>query len=331
MIVLGLLVFALGSICQASSYVPINKVKDWHWESFWATQGVFAWLVFPLLGALAAVPQGESLVQMYLSHPREAGLNLLFGVLWGIGGLTFGLGLRYLGVGLGESLALGVCASLGTILTPLVTGHPSDLTTAVLVGVAVALAGILIIGWAGYKKSNETGAGAVKDFNFKKGIFVVILSGIMSACFNIGLGFGANLNWPESPEAFKNLPATLLVTLGGAITNFAYCFYQNSKNKSWGDYARKDLLLNNMLFCALAGLLWYLQYVALSLGKGLVKTSPALLTLSWCILMSMNVLFGNLWGVVLKEWKGCSRKTISILVIGLAILIISCFLPQLLS
>ena len=122
-----------------------------------------------------------------------------------------------------------------------------------------------------------------------------------------------------------------MVTLGGFITNAIYCFYQNSKNKTWHDYSESSLYLNNITFAALAGLLWYSQFFGLSLGKGFLTNSPALLTFSWCILMSLNVTFSNVWGIILKEWKGCTNKTIITLVVGLMILIISCFLPEFLK
>lgn len=334
-IIIGLLIIAMGAFCQSSSYVPINKIKSWSWESYWIVQGVFAWLVFPFLGALLAVPDGHSLFEVYAAHPSDALWAMFFGVLWGVGGLTFGLSMRYLGVALGQSISLGTCAGLGTILTPIFTGHMEELTMPVIVGVIVTLLGIGIIGYAGNMKSatlsEEEKKKAVKDFNFTKGIFVALLAGFMSACFSIGLGFGQSLCFPESAEVYKTLPATLMVTAGGFLTNMVYCFYQNAKNKTWSDYGKTSLYVNNILFCALAGVLWYSQFFGLSLGKGFLVASPVLLTFSWCILMSLNVTFSNVWGIILKEWKGCSAKTIWVLVLGLIVLIVSSFLPQLLK
>jgi L-rhamnose-H+ transport protein len=129
---------------------------------------------------------------------------------------------------------------------------------------------------------------------------------------------------------YSTLPATLLVTIGGFCTNAVYCFYQNSKNNTWGDYGKGSLWGNNILFCALAGLLWYSQFFGLSLGKGFLTESPTLTTFAFCILMALNVTFSNLWGIILKEWRGCSRKTIAVLIAGILILIVSSFLPQLL-
>lgn len=335
-IVIGLLIIAVGAFCQSSSYVPINKIKDWSWESYWLVQGIFAWLVFPFLGACLAVPEGHSLMELFAADPKASLLTMFFGVLWGIGGLTFGLSMRYLGVALGQSIALGTCAGLGTILTPVFTGNVSDLTLPVIVGVVVTLAGIGVIGLAGHMKSqslsDEEKKEAVKDFNFTKGIIVALLAGFMSACFSIGLGFGEGLNFGEQTDPmFRTLPATLLVTIGGFITNATYCFFQNQKNSTWADYKKSSLYANNVLFCALAGLLWYSQFFGLSLGKGFLTESATLLTFSWCILMALNVTFSNVWGIILKEWKGCSSKTITVLLAGILILIISSFLPQLLK
>mgnify|MGYP003295005362 CR=1 FL=1 len=335
-IVIGLLIIAIGAFCQSSSYVPINKIKQWSWESYWLVQGVFAWLVFPILGAMLAVPEGSSLAELYLAHPKESMLTALFGVLWGVGGLTFGLSMRYLGVALGQSIALGTCAGLGTILTPLLLGRPGDLTASVVIGVVVTLLGIAVIGVAGHMKSQslseEEKRAAVKDFNFTKGIAVALLAGFMSACFNIGLGFGEVLNFGDATaDIYKTLPATFMVTLGGFMTNAIYCLYQNAHNKTFADYGKSSLWANNLLFCTLAGVLWYSQFFGLSLGKGFLTDSPSLLTFSWCILMALNVVFSNVWGIILKEWKGCSRKTIVVLLAGITILIISSFLPEILK
>jgi L-rhamnose-H+ transport protein len=343
MIAIGLLIIAIGAFCQSSCYVPINKIKAWSWESYWIVQGVFAWLIFPLLGALLAVPQGHSLLEIFgEGNAFNVAMTIFFGVLWGVGGLTFGLSMRYLGVALGQSIALGTCAGLGTIMGPLMLNvffpeadHLSKLTGAVIWGVVVTLIGISIIGVAGSMKSaslsEEEKKAAVKDFNFPKGLAIALLAGFMSGCFNVGLAFGENLSWPETNPMYATLPATMLVTFGGFITNAAYCFYQNSKNKSWGDYKMGSVWGNNLVFCMLAGLLWYSQFFGLSLGKGFLTDSPALVAFSWCILMALNVVFSNVWGIILKEWKGCSTKTIAVLVVGIVVLIISSFLPQILA
>ena len=339
-IIIGLLIIAIGAFCQSSSYVPINRIKEWSWESYWIVQGVFAWLVFPLLGALLAVPSGESLFGLFAQAPSfNLWMTIFFGILWGVGGLTFGLSMRYLGVALGQSIALGTCAALGTIMGPVLLNifFPElnalqSLTAAVLIGVAVTLLGIAIIGVAGSMKSaslsEEEKKAAVKDFNFPKGLAIALLAGFMSGCFNVGLTFGADINFGELTDPmFRSLPATFLVTLGGFVTNAIYCFYQNQKNKTWGDYKKGSVWGNNLLFCALAGALWYSQFFGLSLGQSFFENGGTMYVLSFCILMALNVVFSNVWGIILKEWKGCSSKTIGVLIAGIVVLIISTFLP----
>ena len=178
-VIIGLSIIAVGAFCQSSCYVPINKIKKWSWESYWLVQGAFAWLLFPLLGAILAVPADYSLFEVYTQNPYESALTMLFGVLWGIGGLTFGLSMRYLGVALGQSISLGTCAGFGTIMGPVLIdalfpelNAMESLTFSVLTGVCVTFAGIAVIGVAGWMKSSEISESgkndSVKDFNFEE-------------------------------------------------------------------------------------------------------------------------------------------------------------------
>ena len=340
-ILLGLLIIAIGSFGQSSSYVPIKKVKSWAWESFWIVQGIFAWLVFPFLGALLGVPQGMGLFELLGSG--GALKSIVYGVLWGVGGLTFGLSMRYLGVALGQSISLGTCAGFGTLLPAIFAG--TDLFRGegliLLVGVCITLAGIAVIGYAGSLRSKnmteEEKKAAIKDFALTKGLLVALLAGVMSACFALGLDAGAPIKEAALSNGvkplFAGLPVILLVTFGGFLTNAAYCIQQNVKNHTGGDYfsVSGSVLVNNLLFCALAGVLWYSQFFGLEMGKSFLADSPLLLAFSWSILMSLNVTFSNVWGILLKEWKGCERKTITVLVVGLVILVFSVFAPSLMN
>lgn len=330
---LGLLIIAIGSFGQSSSYVPINKVKKWSWESFWLVQGVFAWLVFPLLGALLAVPEDSNLMELWTSGGAQGAI--LYGVLWGVGGLTFGLSMRYLGVALGQSIALGTCAAFGTVFPAILKGedlfHGAGLI--LLIGVCITLAGIAIIGYAGSLRSQnmseEERKAAVKDFALTKGLLVALLAGVMSACFALGLDAGTpikNVALSGGVDAlYAGLPVIFLVTLGGFITNAVYCLCQNVKNHTVKEYfsVSGDTFINNLLFCALAGVLWYSQFFGLEMGKSFLVDSPVLFAFSWSILMALNVTFSNVWGIILKEWKGVSLKTIFVLIAGLVVLVSS--------
>ncbi|MCD8179812.1 MAG: L-rhamnose/proton symporter RhaT [Tannerellaceae bacterium] len=338
-ILIGLLIIAIGSFGQSSSYVPVRKIKDWSWECFWLVQGVFAWLVFPFLGALLAVPEGDTLFSLLQSSGTY--MPVFYGVLWGVGGLTFGLSMRYLGVALGQSISLGTCSAFGTILPAIFGGmdllHGSGLL--VLTGVCVTLAGIAVIGYAGSLRAQnmteEEKRAAIKDFALTKGLLVALLAGVMSACFNLGLEAGSTMlekaKAGGASELFALNPVILLVTTGGFITNACYYIYQNIKNKTDKEYfsVPGNVLTHNILFCALAGVLWYSQFFGLGMGKSYFTESPAMMAFSWSILMSLNVIFSNVWGIVLKEWKGVSKKTIGVLITGIVILIISLIIPGL--
>ena len=338
--IIGLLIIAVGSMGQSSSYVPINKIKEWSWENFWLMQGVFAWLVFPLLGALLA----NSLPEIFGIYSVNAGatsMTIFYGVLWGIGGLTFGLSMRFLGIALGQSVAFGTCAAFGTIIPAVISGtnlfSPKGLV--LLLAVMVTLVGIAIVGYAGSLRSKnmteEERKKAIKDFALKKGLLIALLSGVMSACFSLGLNAGAPIKAASismgSKELFALNPVILLVTFGGFVTNLVYCLYMNKKNKTGGEIlnSSKSVLINNLLLCALAGLLWYSQFFGLGMGQSFFEPKSVMMAFSWSILMSLNVLFSNVWGIILKEWKGAGNKAVSYLALGMAILIFSLIIPNL--
>jgi L-rhamnose-H+ transport protein len=332
----GIILIAIGSIGASSFYVPFKKVKNWSWESYWIMQGIAAWLIAPWVMAYITVPAG-TLSQILSESPSSAKwLSIFFGVLWGIGGLTFGLSIRYLGVALGQSIALGFCAAFGTLIPPLLSGNnlfssPSGII--ILAGVAICVAGIAIIGYAGALKnkglSDEERKQAVKEFALKKGLIIAVFAGIMSACFNFGIEAGAPISdvakkYGTDPLYLTN-PVLIFILLGGFFTNLVYCAYLNIKNKTAKDYISwgGKVLLNNIFFTFMAGFLWFMQFQFFGMGKS--QLSPSVAIFAWSILMALNIAFSNIWGIFLKEWKGARTKTIVVLVIGIAVLILSTF------
>jgi L-rhamnose-H+ transport protein len=338
--IIGLIIIAIGSMGQSSSYVPINKVKEWSWENFWLVQGIFAWLVFPLLGAFMAISLPE-LIAVYSANAGAALQSVGYGILWGIGGLTFGLSMRYLGIALGQSVALGTCAAFGTLIPAVIAGDDlfSPKGLVLLLAVVVTLLGIALVGYAGSLRSRnmseEERKKAIKDFALKKGLFIALFAGVMSACFSLGLSAGIPIKEAAiaagSKELFAQNPVTLLVTIGGFFTNLVYCLYMNRKNKTTGEIEKtsKPILINNLLFCALAGLLWYSQFFGLGMGQSFFEPGSVMMAFSWSILMSLNVVFSNVWGIILKEWKGAGSKAVAFLAVGMAVLIFSLIIPNL--
>jgi L-rhamnose-H+ transport protein len=336
----GILLIALGSIGAASFYVPFKKVKSWAWESYWISQGVAAWLIAPILFAFIFVPKGE-LLPIISESPASAKLMaMFFGVLWGFRGLTFGLSIRYLGVALGQSIALGLCAAFGTLIPPLIAGENLFSTTAgilTITGVSITVAGIAIIGYAGSLKSKEMSEeekkAAVKEFALKKGILIAIFAGVMSACFNFGFEAGkpienVALAHGTNPLFQKN-PSLIFILFGGFITNLVYCAYLNVKNKTYKDYLSVSgpVLLNNLFFTFLAGFLWFLQFHFFGMGSS--KLPEGMAVFGWSILMALNIAISNIWGIFLNEWKGVKKKTIIVLLAGIIVLILSTFVVKL--
>jgi len=336
----GILLIAAGSVGAASFYVPFKKVKVWAWESYWLSQGVAAWLIAPWVFALFTVPQGTLMSILAESPANARWLGALFGALWGVGGLTFGLSIRYLGVALGQSISLGFCAAFGTLIPPIVAGENllgSSAGILTLVGVAICIAGIAIIGYAGSLKSKgmteEERKTAIKEFALKKGLLIAVLAGIMSACMNFGIEAAAPVaevaaRYGTNP-LFVNNPSMIFILLGGFATNFIYCIFLNVKNGTVKDYVSVSpgIFLNNIFFTFLAGVLWFLQFHFFGMGKS--QLPPEMSVFGWSILMAFNIAFSNIWGIFLKEWKGVSTKTMVVLIIGIIILIMSTFVVSL--
>jgi L-rhamnose-H+ transport protein len=329
----GVILHAIGGFASGSFYIPFKKVKNWAWESYWLVNGVVAWVIVPLIVAYLTVP--ELLTVLKTAPAGSAAACFVFGLLWGVGGLTFGLSMRYLGMSLGYALSLGFCAAFGTIMPPVYYGTFGELITktsglVTFGGVLVCLAGIAVCGWAGIMKENELTEDqkkeSIAEFNFKKGVWVAILCGIMSACFAFGIAAGK----PIAEHAVKlgtsalwvNSPVFVFILAGGITTNLIWCVILNIRNKTGGDYVNASgaPLLNNYFFSALAGTIWYFQFMFY--GMGTTKMGAYDYS-SWTIHMAFIIVFSNIWGLWFKEWKGSSRKTIYIIVGGILVLVLS--------
>lgn len=375
---LGVILHWIGGLAAASFYIPYRAVQRWSWETYWLVGGFFSWIVAPsLIGALL-VPD---LYGHIAAAPRTAIFwAYLFGVLWGIGGITFGLTMRYLGIALGMAVVLGFCAAFGTLMPPIVAGDFGALLASasgltVLAGVAACLFGIGISGAAGMSKeselSDEEKLAAVKEFNFKRGMLVAAFSGVMSACFAYGLAAGRPigeitlqaLEVSGGSALWQNLPVLVVVLWGGFTTNFLWCVALNVRNRSAHQYlntspshlaemgaaeavmmsdapeiaANREAaahgsstgpvrpegrapLVRNYLLCALAGLTWYLQFFFYSMGETKMGTYAFS---SWTLHMASIIIFSTLWGLALHEWRGSSRRTMSLVLLGLFVLVAS--------
>jgi len=249
---LGVFFHWLGGLASGSFYVPYRGVRRWSWETYWLVGGIFSWIIAPwFLGYL--------MTRDLLAVLSEASTSTLFwafffGLLWGIGGLTFGLTMRFLGISLGMAVALGLCAAFGTLMPPIFSGVfvPQVLRTSsgrvILLGIFVCLLGITAAGLAGIFKeramSPEQQKAAIQEFDLKKGLAVASLSGVMSACFAYGLAAGAPIKALTlkhgTPPLWQGLPVLVVVLIGGFTTNFLWCLALHTQNRTGYQYFTSD-------------------------------------------------------------------------------------------
>jgi L-rhamnose-H+ transport protein len=382
---LGVFYHWLGGLASASFYLFYRGVKKWSWETYWLVGGFFSWIIAPIGFASLFVP---NLWQLIAQTPHVTLFwAFFFGLLWGFGGLTYGLTMRYLGLALGMAVVLGFCAAFGTLIPPICGPSFAALThTAyegstigaliqttsgwvILGGVATCLAGIGISGLAGTSKekelSSEEKLAAIKEFNFTKGMLVATFSGVMSSCFSFGLQVGkplgdlakTSLLAHGGSDLWQNLPVIVVVLWGGFTTNFIWCVILNIKNRSAHEYLNlrpsavgevsmaegvmlssaaeeKSVrstnpppqetgpapLIPNYIFSAFAGTCWYMQFFFYSMGQ--TKMGKYDFS-SWTLHMASIIIFGTLWGIYFREWKGTSQRTHTLVGLGLFVLVSS--------
>jgi len=344
---LGVILHALGGFAAGSFYIPYKKVRGWAWETYWLVGGFFSWIIAPWAVGLLTCP---GLLGVLRGASSKTLLwTYLFGVMWGIGGLTFGLSMRYLGLSLGMALSLGFCAVFGTLVPPVFEGRIAGLvaTTSgrvVILGILVCLAGIAMCGRAGMRKEKELSEAekkaSIAEFSFVKGAWVAVFAGVMSSCMAFAFAAGkpiaeAAIRSGARP-LFQNFPVLIVALLGGFTTNFIWCVTLSIKNRTGRDYLRttavaapdsqpgpppaKPSLILNYLFSALAGTTWYFQFFFY--GMGTTKMGRYDFS-SWTIHMAFIITFSSLWGIYFHEWKATGKPTRRLVVAGIVVLILS--------
>jgi L-rhamnose-H+ transport protein len=352
-VILGIIYHFIGGFASGSFYIPFKKVRGWAWESYWIVGGLFSWLIVPPLAAYLTIPDFSAIIKS--TSGSILALTYLFGVLWGIGGLTYGLGVRYLGVSLGSSIILGLCMVFGALIPSIFYNFfpkegkdtfsmliHSQWGLTVIGGLLICVFGIVLCGKAGMMKEKELkiaatdphGAAVSTEYKFGLGLFVSIISGILSACFNFGIEAGksmadvANNLWkaghPGQGEfLFQNNIIYIVILWGGLTTNFIWCMILNSRNKTFGDYTNKKTpLFSNYIFSALAGITWFLQFFFYGMGESKMGNGAS----SWILHMAFIILVANAWGIALKEWRGVSSKTKATITSGILVIIIAVLL-----
>ena len=339
---LGVLLHWLGGLASASFYVPFKKVRHWSWEIFWLVGGFFSWVLSPWLFASV---QTNDLLGVLSATPSDVWFwCFFFGLLWGLGGLTFGLTMRYLGLSLGMAIIMGLTATLGTLMPPLFSGELLSTLIwtvngqVILGGLVVCLVGMAVIGKAGRARESElpieVQRASILEYDLRKGLFFAIFSGLTSACFAYGLAAGEPVRQltlaAGTLPLWQGLPVLCIVLLGGTVTNFVWCgilIYKNGTGREFfggagpaPDGVATPPLLRNYLLCALAGVAWYFQFFFYTMGE---SQMGAYGFSSWTLHMASIIIFSSLWGFALKEWRGASRRTLTLVFLGLALLVAS--------
>jgi L-rhamnose-H+ transport protein len=369
---LGVFLHWMGGLASGSFYVPFKAVKKWSWETYWLVGGFFSWIICPWVIAYFATDDLMGVLKQ--QSASTLGWTYFFGILWGLGGLTFGLTMRYLGMSLGMGVALGYCAAFGTLVPPIAKALDPSLpvgasiveiasTTSgqvTLAGVGVCLLGIGIAALAGFTKEKEMPEEEKKkvitEFNFKKGIGVATFSGIMSACFAFALQAGKPINAATeaagTAKLWTGLPTLVVLLAGGFTTNFIWCVLLNLKNRTGYQYLASEIrpehaheggsgserapatgaavrggaanlkvpMLNNYFFSALAGTTWYFQFFFYTMGATQMGKYDFV---SWTLHMGSIIIFSTIWGWILHEWKGASKKAHVLIAVGIATLVLS--------
>jgi L-rhamnose-H+ transport protein len=319
----------VGAASAASFYAPIEKVKRWSWETTWAVAGIFSWILLPISVSLLLLP---SFPAFYASMGPHLLLKVaLFGAMWGVGNVSYGLTMRYMGMSLGIGVAIGVTLVVGTLIPPLLHGQAAMLFTTrggqlTLAGVLVALIGVSTVSYAGHQKEVQL-SGEVRDFNVKLGLLLAVMCGIFSS----GMSFAIDAARPMEAAAlhlgvnplYAALPSYVIIMGGGAVVNMSYCFIRLAALKRIS--LRDDLaqpggtLLRNGLLAATGGIMWYLQFFFYAWGAANVP--QRLFYVNWMLHMSMYVLCGGLVGLALGEWTGVASRPVRLLWAGILVII----------
>jgi L-rhamnose-H+ transport protein len=336
-ILLGILLIATGAFSAGSFAVPFGKIKGWQWETYWMIYSLGAYIIMPLLACLIFTPDFLTIIQ---STPGDTIVMVfILGAVYGVGNLSFGLALRYLGLSLGYALSLGLMLAIGTLIPPLIDGRLTVMIESsggnlLLAGIAVAAVGIAFSAWAGIAKdksvTQENKQESIGEFNLVKGILAALLVGITGSAMALGFDQGLPISGVAELSGidplFSMMPVYLVLLSGTFVSTLVWCLFLGFKNKSVKNYVSaktsKTLVLNYG-FGLLAGLLWFSQFIFYGMGQS--KMGPFTFT-SWGILMALTIGFASIWGLIRGEWKGVSLRIYLIMGLSLLILIAASFM-----
>jgi L-rhamnose-H+ transport protein len=332
--ILGVSFHSIGAMFAANCYAPQKYIKGWSWETFWVSQAVWCWFLWPIIGAFLTIP---NLIGVLSDAPKGPMLfSFLLGLLYGIGGMAFNVSIRYIGFSLTYAISIGLSSVLGTLVPPIVRGEMGILLSKsgsgyIILGVVIGAIGIAFCGMAGRfkEKDLEEKSGGKGEFSLSKGLLLSLLAGVFSAFY----GFALEVAVPVVKIAEQNGAgywrgnvAYLFANTGAFVTSIIYTIYLFRKNKSAGEFRKlpdgrsKTNLIKNYIFALIIGTFWYGQFFFYNLGH--VRMGSYEFS-SWAVHMIMLVLFSNLIAILYLEWKGCRMRTFISVGISLIVLVAS--------
>lgn len=336
-ILFGILLIAAGAFSSGSFAVPFGKIKGWKWETYWMVFSFGAYILFPLAACIIFT---TDFIQIIRSTSSETVLAVfLLGAVYGVGNLSFGLSLRYLGLSLGYALSLGLMLAIGTLIPPMLDGRLQVMMQGsggklLILGIVVACVGIALSAWSGILKDKNVSDAkkqeSVGEFNLIKGAMAAVLVGITGSAMSLGFEQGMPISEMAAQMGvdplFTMMPVLIVLFSGTFITTIIWCVYLGLKNHSLSDYtsaSSNKILTFNYLFALLAGILWFGQFIVYGMGKS--KMGPFTFT-SWGILMALTIVFATVWGLIRNEWKGAPVKVYVLMILSLIIIIAASFM-----
>jgi len=307
---LGTGLHAIGAGSAALCYAPQRYLHKWSWQTYWLLQALGCWLLLPIIFAWFTIPE---LGAVLAESPKDAMLkSYLLGVLYGVGGIAFGVAIRYIGFSLTYALAISISCVLGTLLPPLIAGTLGETLASgpgllVIAGVLLGGVAMVVTGFAGFRRERESAGDAGRTrFNARLGLPLVLLAGVLSAVFNFSLQAGAPIAAVAARHGaghFQGNVIYLFSNSGAFTTTLLYAGFLATRAASWREYLGTSDgtgLARNYLLSFLTGLLWYLQFFFFGLGHvrmGRFEFS------SWAIHMIILILLSCGFGVAIGEWK----------------------------
>lgn len=331
--ILGTGLHAIGGISASTCYLPSQKIKKWSWGTFWLVQALFAWIITPLVLGWLTVPGFFDILSKAPSKPFW--MAFLLGGVYGFGGMSFGKAINYVGYSLTYTIAIGTSAVLGTILPLLIFGGLENFFTKtggsiVLLGMILSVVGVVICGWAGFKKENDLNVAKAekKGFNMKTGLLLSLVAGVLSGVFNLSLEYGKPISDMAAQNGAGNFEgnAKLIISTAGCfVVNLIWFVVAGIKQKTLQEFIPQgdrtsSTVARNWALSGFAGILWCMQFFFF--GMAHVNMGNFQFA-SWVLHMSMLIFFSYIVGISMKEWKSVTPKTYVILITGLLVLIIS--------